>query len=37
MKQAWDWVLGLWTKLNTHANWMILIVLALIVYNWWIA
>jgi hypothetical protein len=37
MKQAWDWVLSLWTKLNTHAKWMILIVLALIVYNWWIA
>lgn len=37
MKKAWDWALGLWTKLNTHVKWMILIVLALIVYNWWIA
>jgi len=34
MKKSWDWVLGLWNKLNTHAKWMILIVLALIVYNW---
>jgi hypothetical protein len=33
MKKAWDWTLGLWTKLNTHAKWMIAIVAGLLVYN----
>ena len=37
MKKVWDWTFGLWNKLNTHAKWIVAIVVAVAVYQWWIA
>jgi len=35
--KAWNWIWGKWSKLNPHGKWAIGIVVALVVYNWWIA
>jgi len=37
MKKIWDWTFGLWNKLNTHAKWIVTIIVAVAVYQWWVA
>lgn len=34
LKTLWDWTYGKWSKLNTHAQWFIFIVVALLSYHW---